>query len=449
MKKHLCIILALALIFTAFAISGASADTTVVFSGLPESGTSKTENGVAFSIENKKGATSVTNNGGSIGITSTGWNQADIIFAYTVNSSTHKGTVRFEYDFSLAAALNGTLYMRYNENQATKYFSAGVGTHKMAFVYDAKSGEAIVELDGINSWSGTIDSATGISKVFMRVMGGSGTAEMTLSNASVICEETMTGYGTYFSGLPTNSSFSKKENGVSFNMKKSGNDKAKYSYTKDGGILFETEGYNQVDGVIDYIVNSSTHDGIVGFDFYVKSDNIIPEINVKINNNTYTKFIRNISAGEHKISFAYNTKTKEGKVYLNGGSIANTVLDEIQSVTLRLFAPNTTGSFVLSNADVKYVENADAIGNLVLTKNQDSCTASVIIMSGEYSFLPENMKFAILSYIGNRVEKIDFKTVLLTPGENRLSGTLSGLSEESIVKAFLWKADLSPVKFAQ
>ena len=119
MKKHLCIILALALIFTAFAISGASADTTVVFSGLPESGTSKTENGVAFSIENKKGATSVTNNGGSIGITSTGWNQADIIFAYTVNSSTHKGTVRFEYDFSLAAALNGTLYMRYNENQAT------------------------------------------------------------------------------------------------------------------------------------------------------------------------------------------------------------------------------------------------------------------------------------------------------------------------------------------
>lgn len=59
------------------------------------------------------------------------------------------------------------------------------------------------------------------------------------------------------------------------------------------------------------------------------------------------------------------------------------------------------------------------------------------------------MKFAILSYIGNRVEKIDFKTVLLTPGENRLSGTLSGLSEESIVKAFLWKADLSPVKFAQ
>ncbi len=242
MKKHLSIILALALIFTAFAISGASADTTVVFSGLPESGTSKTENGVAFSIENKKGATSVTNNGGSIGITSTGWNQADIIFAYTVNSSTHKETVRFEYDFSLAAALNGTLYMRYNENQATKYFSAGVGTHNMAFVYDAKSGEAIVELDGINSWSGTIDSATGISKVFMRVMGGSGTAEMTLSNASVICEETMTGYGTYFSGLPTNSSFSKKENGVSFNMKKSGNDKAKYSYTKDGGILFETEG---------------------------------------------------------------------------------------------------------------------------------------------------------------------------------------------------------------
>ena len=324
------------------------------FNGLPESGLSKTQNGVVFDTKiDTAGYGTITNSNGVITMTTSGTYKAlDAKLSYLVNN-TIEGTVKYTFEVNALFSVP-SLYIKYftgSEDKMGANFSVNANQPStIVFEYDAQTGAYTIYLNGVAKATSSVDASTGISSVYFRAMSGSGNGEaIELTNAKVErVAPPMTGYGTYFKGLPT-SGFEKEENGVGFETKID---------TAGCGIITNNSGkiemttysptpWRAIDSILSYGADN-TIDGTVEYGFMIESGSSVPNVYLKYFTDGQDKEAKEITAfvvpsSKNSIKFIYNPAKGDWSAYVNDALVANGVVDKtagIDKVYIRIMSPS-------------------------------------------------------------------------------------------------------------
>ncbi|MBR5508356.1 MAG: hypothetical protein IKV88_09930, partial [Clostridia bacterium] len=228
MRKVLSLMLALILVLTScmtmtfLVVSAEDATYGVLFNGLPSEGTTKTENGVNFEAKvDTAGQGSINNNNGIITMTTAGTYKAiDTKLTYGVNN-TAEGKVKYSFyvaTFDSVPSLYVKFYTGGTDTMCANFSLAANLSNTIVFEYDPASGRYVMTINGVTKQNGTVDPSKGIDSVYFRAMSSTGNGEaVQLTNAKVEhIAPPMTGYGTYFNGLPEDGETTAEQNGVKF-----------------------------------------------------------------------------------------------------------------------------------------------------------------------------------------------------------------------------------------
>ena len=109
------------------------------------------------------------------------------------------------------------------------------------------------------------------------------------------------------------------------------------------------------------------------------------------------------------------------------------------------------GQAVTKPVEARFKTNGDvldSVGEIIITKTENSASASVTVDKEENSALPSEGVLIVAAYSGNRLTAVTHKTQKIENGRNILSAELEDLKGGSDVRAFLWNSmsDIAPIK---
>ena len=326
MRKVLSLMLALILVLTScmtmtfLVVSAEDATYGVLFNGLPSEGTTKTENGVNFEAKvDTAGQGSINNNNGIITMTTAGTYKAiDTKLTYGVNN-TAEGKVKYSFyvaTFDSVPSLYVKFYTGGTDTMCANFSLAANSSNTIVFEYDPASGSYVMTINGVTKQNGTVDLSKGIDSVYFRAMSSTGNREaVQLTNAKVEhIAPPMTGYGTYFNGLPENGETVANKNGV----------KVISPVAAENGKITLTppNPATRLDTTVEFAANN-TMDGIVTYYFDITTGSASPEFMFGINNldlSGHRAFFEQHAAANtnYILEFKYNTQTAEYTLTMNG-----------------------------------------------------------------------------------------------------------------------------------
>ena len=334
------------------------------FDGLPTNGeTTAEKNGVKFTSPVAAENDTITLNPVSdrIGVT----------LAFPANN-TLNGTVTYSVEFTTGNPAS-QLMVGFNNLEASGHrlvvdSNLAVNTdYKVDFVYNTNTAEYKILLNGAEKSKPTYQptAAEGITDVTFAAYSPS-TGSFIIKNAKVTYEAPpMTGYGTYFSGLPS-SGYEKEENGVSFKTRID---------TEGCGTIVNNNGkiemttytptaWRAIDAILSYGVNNSI-EGTVEYGFVIEAESSLPNVYVKYytgGQETVAKEITSfvIPSSQNNINFVYNPAKGSWSTYINDAPVASGTVDKsvgLDSVFIRIMSPNGEAQTItLIDASLKRIE---------------------------------------------------------------------------------------------
>ncbi len=435
MRKVLSLMLALILVLTScmtmtfLVVSADDVTYGVLFNGLPSEGTTKTENGVNFEAKvDTAGYGSIENNTGIITMTTAGTYKAlDTKLTYGVNN-TAEGKVKYSFYVATFASVP-SLYVKFytggTDTMCANFSLAANSSNTIVFEYDPASGSYVMTINGETKGSGTVDPSKGIDSVYFRAMSSTGNGEtVQLTNAKVEhIAPPMTGYGTYFEGLPKDGETTAEKNGVKITSPVA---------AADGKItLTPPTPSNRLDTKIAFAANNTTLEGIVTYTFDVTTGSASPELMFGINNldlNGHRAFFeQNATANtNYVIEFKYNTQTAEYSLKMNGvdktpsSLYKPTASEGITDVTLAAYK-GSASTVVINKIKVvydpmpmtgygTYFEGLPEDGRTAAEKNGVQFTSPVAVANDTITLNP----------VSNRIG-----VTLAFPANNTLNGTVT------------------------